>query len=88
MGATLPPLEREKELEVIRQMKKLVWTRDALFWIAMFATVTPFAVWDTSWGSGWLVRDLPWLACGLGTAAVVAWCFYFALKRRLSATGL
>lgn len=87
-GGTLPPLGRERELDMLRRTKRLVWIRDALFWIAVFFTATPFTVWDTSWGSGWLIRDLPWLACGLGAGAAILWCFYFALRRRLSATGL
>jgi hypothetical protein len=87
-GGTLPPLRREQELEVLRRTKRLVWVRDALFWIAVFLTATPFTVWDTSWGSGWLIRDLPWLACALAVGAAIVWCSYIAMKRRLSATGL
>ena len=83
----LPPLGREKELETLRRAKRLVWIRDALFWIAIFLSATPFAVYHTSWGSGWVIRDLPWLACALASGAGITWCFFFALKRRLSTAG-
>jgi hypothetical protein len=84
---TLPPLDRERELEVLRRTKRLVWIRDALFWIAVFLSAAPFTVWSTSWGSGSLIRDLPWVACGLGAGAAIVWCFYFQMRRRLSVTG-
>lgn len=86
-GDALPPLRREKELEVLLRTKRLVWVRDALFWIAVFLSATPLTVWDTSWGSGWLIRDFPWLACGLGVGATIVWCSYFSMKRRLSVMG-
>ncbi len=84
----LPPLDRERELETLRKTKQLVRIRDAFFWIAMFLTVSPLTVYDTSWGSGWVVRDHPWVACGLAGGAALGWCCYFLLRRRLSTTGL
>lgn len=84
----LPPISPEIELQTIKKIKSLVRLRDALFWIAAFLTPTPLAVWNTSWGSGYLIRDYPILAAGLGVVAITTWCCYFALKRRLSSTGL
>ncbi len=84
----LPPISPEIELQTIKKTKRLVRLRDAFFWISVFVTTTPFAVWDTSWGSGFLIRDWPRLAVGLGVLAITSWCIYFALKRRLSSTGL
>jgi hypothetical protein len=83
----LPPLRPERELQTLRRTKQLVWLRDAVFWIAVFLTAAPFAVYNTSWGSGWVVRDHPWLAGGLGLAAAAAWSCYSLMKRRLRATG-
>ena len=85
---TLPPLRREQELETLRKTKRLVRTRDTLFFVAGFLSFTPLTVYDTSWGSGWVIRDHPLLAVALGLAAVAVWGCYFALKKRLSATGL
>ena len=84
----LPPVRPELELQTIKKTKKLVRLRDAFFWISVFVTPTPFTVWDTSWGSGFLIRDWPLLAVGLGVLATICWCMYFVLKRRLSSTGL
>jgi hypothetical protein len=89
VATDLPPAPRpESELATLRRTKRLVWVRDALFWIAVFLTVSPLTIYDTSWGSGWVVRDHPFLAGGLASAAVVVWCGYFCMKRRLGATGL
>ncbi len=85
---TLPPITLEKELQTIKKTKKLVRLRDAFFWISVFLSATPFTVWNTSWGSGSLIGDWPILAVGLGVLAIMSWCSYFALKRRLSSTGL
>ena len=84
----LPPLRRERELETLRTTKRLLRVRDSFFWIAIFLTFTPLTVYDTSWGSGWVIRDYPLLASGLAAAAAIVWCFYFMLKRRLSSSGL
>lgn len=84
----LPPIRPDLELTTIMKTKKLVWLRDALLWISAFVTMTPFSVWSTSWGSGFLIRDFPLLAMGLGLLAVISWCSYFALQRRLRSTGL
>jgi hypothetical protein len=83
-----PPLAQEPKLAALRRTKRLVRLREALFWLAIFLSAAPFTVYDTSWGSGWLIRDLPWLACALALAAAALWCLYFALRRRLSASGL
>ena len=84
----LPPMNPEIELQTIKKTKRLVRLRDAFFWISVFVTPTPFTVWDTSWGSGFLIRDWPVLAAALGGLAFTTWCCYFALKRRLNSTGL
>ena len=84
----LPPISPEIEMQTIKKTKRLVRLRDALFWIAAFLTPTPLAVWNTSWGSGSLIRDYPVLATGLAVVALTTWWCYFALKRRLSSTGL
>ena len=85
---TLPPLRREQELETLRKTKRLVRTRDTLFFVSGFLSFTPLTVYDTSWGSGWVIRDHPLLAVALGLAAVAVWGCYFALKKRLSVTGV
>ena len=84
----LPPLSREREVETLRKTKRLLRIRDSLLWIAIFLTFTPLTVYNTSWGSGWVIRDHPFLAFALASAAAMVWCFYFMLKRRLSVTGL
>jgi hypothetical protein len=84
----LPPLNREREVETIRKTKRLVRLRDALFGLAIFLSFTPLTVYDTAWGSGWVIRDHPLVACVLVLVAVVTWSFYFLLRRRLSASGL
>lgn len=85
---TLPPLRKEIEMETVRRTKRLLRLRDAFYWIAVFLTPMPLAVYDTSWGSGWLIRDLPLVAATFALAAAGTWCAYFSLRRRLSATGL
>ena len=84
----LPPLHPDQEVQTLRKTKRLLRLRDALFFIAVFLTFTPLTVYNTSWGSGWVIRDHPILAAGLAATAAVAWCCYFLLRRRLSATGL
>lgn len=84
----IPPMSPEIELQTIKMTKRFVRLRDAFFWISVFVSTTPFAVWDTSWGSGSLIGDRPMLAIGLGVLATTSWCIYFSLKRRLSSTGL
>ena len=84
----LPPVKPDLELQTIKKTKRLVRLRDAFFWVSLFASVTPFSAWNTSWGSGFLIRDLPLLAIGLVVFAITGWYIYFALKRRLRATGL
>lgn len=81
-------LDPEAGLKTLLATKRLLGLRDAFFWIAIFLSGTPFSVWKTSWGNGWLIRDFPWFALTLATAAMVAWLLYFAMKRRLSSTGL
>jgi hypothetical protein len=82
-----PPIRPEAELRTLRRTKRFVFLRDAFLWIAVFLSIAPFAVYDTSWGSGWLVRDQPWLAGGLAFVALLAWGGYSWTKRRLRATG-
>jgi hypothetical protein len=84
----LPPLTREREIETIQMTKRLLRLRDWIFIFAVILTFTPLTVYDTSWGSGWVLRDHPLLASALALAACVAWLGYFLLRRRLSTTGL
>lgn len=84
----LPPLNPDIELQTLKNTKRLVRIRDAFFWISVFITPAPFAVWDTSWGSGFLLRDWPELAIGIGVLAITAWCIHFSLRRRLNISGL
>ena len=84
----LPPLKKSREIETLRKTKTLVRIRDILFCIAIFLSFTPLTVYEASWGSGWVIRDHPLLACGLVLAAVLAWFCYILLKRRLSTSGL
>ena len=85
---SLPPLKRTHEVETLRRTKALVRFRGVLLFIAIFLTFSPLTVYDASWGSGWVIRDHPLLACTLALAAAIAWCFYLLLRRRLSVTGL
>jgi hypothetical protein len=84
----LPPLTREREIKTIQMTKRLLRLRDWMFIFAAFLTFTPLTVYDTSWGSGWVIRDHPLVASALVLAACVAWLGYFLLRRRLSTTGL
>lgn len=84
----LPPLTRDREIQTIQMTKQLLRLRDWMFIFAAFLTFTPLTVYDTSWGSGWVIRDHPLVASALVLAACVAWLGYFLLRRRLSTTGL
>jgi anti-sigma factor RsiW len=87
-AASLPPLPKENEMQTLRSTKRLIRLREALFWIAIFLTTAPFAVYDTSWGTGWVLLDLPLLAAFFAILAAAAWTGHLSLKRRLSATGI
>ncbi len=84
----LPPLTREREITTIQMTKRLLRLRDWMFIFAAFLTFTPLTVYNTSGGSGWVIRDHPLVASALVMAACVAWLGYFLLRRRLSTTGL
>lgn len=84
----VPPPVPDEELKTLHQAKRLVRLREALFWIAIFLSVAPLTVYDTSWGKGWVIRDHPWLAGSLALAAAVSWGLYLGLRRRLRVTGL
>ncbi len=84
----LPPLSPERELKSTMMTKRVLQIRDWMFILAAVLTFTPLTVYDTSWGSGWVIRDHPLVASALGLAAMAAWIGYFLLRRRLSTTGL
>ncbi len=84
----LPPLTQEREIKTIQMTKRRLRLRDWTFIFAAFLTFTPLTAYDTSWGSGWVIRDHPLVASALALAACVAWLSYFLLRRRLSTTGL
>ena len=84
----LPPLTRDRELKTVQMTKRLLQFRDWIFILAAILTFTPLTVYDTSWGSGWVIRDHPLVAGGLVLAACTAWVGYFLLRKRLSTTGL
>jgi hypothetical protein len=88
LRANDPPLNRERDLETLQKTKVLVRMRDAVLGLAIFLTVSPLTVYDTSWGSGWVIRDHPVLAVGLATSAAIVWGIFLILKRRLSVSGL
>ena len=82
------PREQDADLRALRTTKRLVRLREAAFFMAIFLTVSPLTAYDTSWGSGWVIRDRPWLALGLGAAAAAMWAVHIALRRRLATSGL
>lgn len=84
----LPPLVQEREITTIQMTKRLLRLRDWMFIFAAILTFTPLTAYDTSWGSGWVIRDHPLVASALVLAACVAWLGYFLLSRRLSTKGL
>ncbi len=87
-GDDLPPPALDSELTLLHRTRRMLRIRDALFWVALFLSLTPFSVYHTSWGSGWLIRDQPWVACGLGLGATLLWTLYCVMRRRLRVSGL
>ncbi len=83
----LPPLHREREVETLRKTKRLLRLRDYVLCVAVLLTFNPLVIYHATSGDAW-VLDHPSLVSGLALAVVIAWSFYFVLKRRLRATGL
>ena len=82
------PLTKENELKVLERTKRLLKLREASFFLAIFFSFSPLTVWDTSWGSGWLIRDFPLVSAALALVAALLWVFHCVLRRNLSASGV
>lgn len=86
---TAVPLTKEHELKTLERTKTMLKLRSLLLGVAIFFSAAPFThYYSSAWGSWSMLRDFPAGAIACAIIALCTWIGYFALRRKLRATGL
>ena len=86
LPATLPPTQ---EKEALNRTKRLLRWRNTFLSLALFLSLVPFSFRFDGDGFAWTFpQEPPAAQLGFCLFAILCWTSFFAMRRRLRATGL
>ncbi|HBY59475.1 MAG TPA: hypothetical protein DEH78_06605 [Solibacterales bacterium] len=83
-----PGFTSTQEKETLNMTKRLIRLRATLFGLALFLSLVPFTFGRVNGTQFLLLRDAPEQAAVSAVCALAAWAGWFAVRRRLSVSGL
>lgn len=81
-------LTKDHELKTLERTKTMLKLRSILLGVAIFFSLAPMSSYSLGEHSWWMLRDFPAGALACAIVALSTWIGYFALRRKLRATGV